>query len=160
MAAILSSQQTYLLAVIPQVEYTRKKNSALPIFQAFDQRSSSNIDGYISISKFDLLCDLVTTSMTLWIRIYTHVVIISWYVCTENLTMIYLFVLVIMKSVISLIKEHTAPILRSPCDVIDDVIIIKNYTFGIILEDLFVSEIEAVFHISKFSKWPPFWVHD
>ena len=52
---------------------------AFPTFWAFDRRCSSNIDGEISISKFDLLCDLVTSSMKSWICIYTNVVIISWY---------------------------------------------------------------------------------
>ena len=32
---------------------------------AFDRRSNSNIDGDISISKFDLFCYLVTSSITL-----------------------------------------------------------------------------------------------
>ena len=41
---------------------------AFPTFWAFDRRSSSNIDGDISLSKFDLLCDLVTSSITSWVR--------------------------------------------------------------------------------------------
>ena len=41
---------------------------AFPIFWAFDRRSSSNINGDIAISKFDPFCDLVTSSMTLWVR--------------------------------------------------------------------------------------------
>ena len=34
---------------------------------SFDRRSSSNIDGAISISKFGLLLDLVTSSMMSWV---------------------------------------------------------------------------------------------
>ena len=40
--------------------------SAFPTFWTFGRRSSSNIDGDISISKFDLLCDRVTSSMMSW----------------------------------------------------------------------------------------------
>ena len=57
-------------------------------FRYFDRRCSSNIDGDILISKFDLLCDLVTSPMTLWIYIHIMVVKISWYICTGSLMMI------------------------------------------------------------------------
>ena len=60
---------------------------AFPTFWAFDQRSSSNNDGDISFSKFDPLCDLVTSPMTSWIRIYINVVIVSWYLYTGSLMM-------------------------------------------------------------------------
>ena len=63
-----------------------------PTFWAFDWRSSSNIDGDISISKLDLLCDLVTSSLTSWICIYINVVIILWYLCRGSLMMISLLV--------------------------------------------------------------------
>ena len=77
--------------------------------------------------KFDLLCDLVTLSMTSWICIYINVVIISRNQCTGSFVMISLLVfLVVMKNVvISFIKEYRGPTLRPPCDVIDDVIIMK-----------------------------------
>ena len=61
-------------------------------FWAFHRRSSSNIDGDISLSKFDLLCDLVTSSMMSWKCICTNVVIISWHLCTGSLMMISLLV--------------------------------------------------------------------
>ena len=48
--------------------------------------------------------------------------------------------LFIMKNGISIIKECIGPNLRIPCDVIDDVIIMKKYFCGIIWDDLFVSE--------------------
>ena len=51
--------------------------------------------------------------------------------------------LVIMKNVvISFIKEYKRPTLRPPCDVIDDVMI-KKIFFGIIWDDLFISEVKS-----------------
>ena len=51
--------------------------------------------------------------------------------------------LVIMKNVvISYIKEYRGPTLRPPCDVIDDVIIMKILLFGIIWDDIFISEVK------------------
>ena len=51
--------------------------------------------------------------------------------------------LVIMKNVIiSFIKECRGPTLRPPCDVIDDVIIMKILSFGIIWDDLFIPEVK------------------
>ena len=132
-------------------------------FWAFDRRSSSNIDGDISIWKFDLLCDLVTSSMTSWICIYINVVIISWYLCTGSLVMIPLLVfLVIMKNVvISFIKEKRGPTLRPPCDVIDDVTIMKILFWHNLGRSFHIwGQIEAVLNVSKFSKWPPFWARD
>ena len=61
-------------------------------FRHFDRRSNSNSDGDISISKFDLFCYLVTSSMTSWIYIYIIVFISSWYQCTGSLMMISLLV--------------------------------------------------------------------
>ena len=51
--------------------------------------------------------------------------------------------LVIMKNVvISFIKEYRGPTLRPPCDVIDDVIIMKILFLSIIWNDLFISEVK------------------
>ena len=61
---------------------------AYPTFWAFDRSSNSNIDGDISISKFDLFCDLVTSSMMSWIYINIIVVIISRYLFTGSIMMI------------------------------------------------------------------------
>ena len=71
--------------------------------------------------------------------------------------------LVIMKNVvISYIKEYRGPTLRPPCDVIDDVIIMKIPFFWHNMERFFYiwGQIEVVFNISKFSKWPLFWARD
>ena len=58
--------------------------------------------------------------------------------------------------ILALIDE-TLPLQFAP-EVIDDVITIKNF-FGHNLGRSFHiwGQIEAVFNISKFSKWPPFW---
>ena len=70
--------------------------------------------------------------------------------------------LVIMKNVvISYIKEYRGPTLRPPCDVIDDVIIMKILFWHNLGRPLHIwGQIEAVFDISKFSKWPLFWARD
>ena len=74
------------------------------------------------------------------------------YKCSHNLMIlmqrkfnddIFARFLVIMKNVaISFIKEYIGPNLRPPCDVIDDVIIMKNTFFGTIWDDLFISEVK------------------
>ena len=70
--------------------------------------------------------------------------------------------LVIMKNVvISYIKEYRGPTLRPPCDVIDDVIIMKYFFLHNLGRSLHIwGQIEAVFNIFKYSKWPPFWARD
>ena len=51
---------------------------------------------------------------------------------------------VIMENVISFIKikEYRGPTLRLPCDVINDVITMRNVFSGIIWDDLFISEVK------------------
>ena len=44
--------------------------------------------------------------------------------------------------VISFIKEYRGPTFRPPYDVIDDVSIMKNTFYGIIWDDLFISEVK------------------
>ena len=70
--------------------------------------------------------------------------------------------LVIMKIVVILyIKEYRRPTLRPPCDVIDDVIIMKILFLHSLGRYFHIwGQIEAVFNISKFLKWPPFWARD
>ena len=46
----------------------KRKPLVFPTSWAFDRSSSSNIDGDIAISKFDLLSDLMTSPMTSWVR--------------------------------------------------------------------------------------------
>ena len=75
---------------------------------------------------------------------------------------IFLRCLGIMKNVvISYIKEYRGSTLRPPCDVIDDVIIMKNFVLHNLGRFIHIwGQIEAVFNISKFSKWSPFWGRD
>ena len=70
--------------------------------------------------------------------------------------------LVIMKNVvISYTKEYRGPTLRPPCNVIDDVIIMKILFLHNLGRSFHIwGQIEAVFNISKFSKWQPFWARD
>ena len=67
MAAILSSRQTFSPEVILEVEHARKIAISISDIWAFDRRSSSNIDGDMSISKFDLLCHLQRTCKILFV---------------------------------------------------------------------------------------------
>ena len=73
------------------------------------------------------------------------------YKCSHNLVIpmqikfnddIFARFLVIMKSVILFIKEYRGPPFRPSCDVIDDVIIMKNTFSGITWADLFISEVK------------------
>ena len=74
------------------------------------------------------------------------------YYCSHNLMIpmhrkfnddIFARFLVIMKNVvISFIKEYRGTTLRPPCDVMDDVIIMKILFGGIIWDDLFISEVK------------------
>ena len=70
--------------------------------------------------------------------------------------------LVIMKNVvISYIKEYRGPTLRPPCDVIDEVVIMKILFWDNLGRYFYIwGQIEAVFNISKLLKWPPFWARD
>ena len=55
---------------------------------------------------------------------------------------------VIMKNVhVSFIKEQRGATLRSPCDVMDDVITTKNTFSCIIWDDLFISDIKLKLHV-------------
>ena len=94
------------------------------------------------------------------------------YKCSHNLMIpmhrkfnndIFARFLAIMKNVvISFIKESEGPTFRPPCDVIGDVIIMNNAFYGILWDDLFISEAKfklfLIFEI--FSKWSPFWARD
>ena len=92
MSAILSSRQTFLPEGIRKDNIPERWPWAYRIFWAFDRCCNANNDGDISISKFDLFCDLVTSSMTSWICIHIIVVIIWWYICTGSLMRISLLV--------------------------------------------------------------------
>ena len=110
MAAILSSWFFFYRKLCRKLNIPKRKPWTFPTFWAFDRRCNSNIDGDIIISRFDPFSDLVTSSMTSWIYIYMIVVTISWYICIGKLNDdIFARCLVIMKNVISFIKENRGP---------------------------------------------------
>ena len=81
----------FLPDVIPEVEYSSKL--AMGISDILSFWSTLYLKYWdISISKFDVLCDLVTSPMTSWIRVYINVIIISWYLCPGSLMVISLLV--------------------------------------------------------------------
>ena len=102
-------------------------------------------DSHEHFRHFELLIDAVTQILTeiyefqIWPILWPGDVIndvmnIHLYNCSHNLIIhmhrkfngaIFVRFLVIMKNVISYIKEYRGPTLRPPCDVIDDVIIMK-----------------------------------
>ena len=69
---------------------------------------------------------------------------------------------VIMKNdLISFIKEYRGPTLRPPYDVMDDVITRKVLFWHNLGRSFHIrGQIEAVFNILTFSKWPLFWARD
>ena len=97
---------------------------------------------YINFNIWPILCPC---------DVINEVVNIHLYNCSYNLMIhmhrkfnddIFARCLVIMKSVvISYIKQYRGPTLRTPCDVIDDVIIMKHF-FCIIWDDIFMSEVK------------------
>ena len=71
--------------------------------------------------------------------------------------------LVIIKNVAILFKkEYIGPNSRPPCDVIDDVIIMKNTFLGIIWDDLFISEVKLKLCLifRNFINGRHFWARD
>ena len=154
----MSSRQTFSPEVMPEVECTRKIAISISDIWAFDRCSSYNIDGDISISKFDLLCDLNDVmNMYLW-KCSHYLMTLTHRKFNDD---IFACFPVIAKNVISFIKEHRRPTLRLPCDVIDNVIIIKNF-FGIIWDVIIISEIKLKLCsiIENFQNGHSFRAHD
>ena len=58
---------------------------------------------------------------------------------------LFLLLVIMINVLISFIKEYRGPILRPPCDVIDDVITMKKTFLGIIWDDPFISEADLIF---------------
>ena len=55
------------------------------IFWAFDRNDNSKIDGAVAVQKFDLFCNLMTSSMISSILFYIAIITISWYIYTLSL---------------------------------------------------------------------------
>ena len=163
MAAILSSRHFYSPEVILEVEYT--KTVAIRISDILSFWSTLSLKYWRRNINFKIW-------PTLWSGdVINDVMNLYVYKCSHNLMILmqrkfnddnFARFLVIMKNVISFIKEYRGPYSRPPCDVIDDVIIMKNTFFWHNLGRSFHiwGQIEAVFNISKFSKWLPFWARD
>ena len=143
MSAILSSRQTFSPEVIPEGEYTRK--IAISISDILSFWSTLYLKywrRYIHFKMWPTLWpgDVINDGMNMYL-----------YKCSHNVMMlthrkfnddIFARFLITMKNVvISFIKEYRGPTLRVSCDVIDDVIIMKNF-FGIIWNVLFVPEVK------------------
>ena len=155
MAAIFRSRQTFLPDVIPDVEYTSK--IAMSISDILSFWSTLKLDGDISIWKFDLLCDLVTSSMTPWIRVYINVIVISWYLRTGGLIMISLLVFYI-KFLFHFQRNIEGRILSPP---VTSSVTSSSWKILFMAQSFHIwGRIEAVFNISRFSIWPPCWARD
>ena len=117
----------FLPDVIPEVEYTRK--IAMSIFDILSVWSMLLLQYWRRYINFKIWPILWSGD------VINEVVNIYLYNCSYNLMIhmhrkfnddIFARCLVIMRNVvISYIKEYRGPILRPPCDVIDDVIIMK-----------------------------------
>ena len=112
-------------------------------FRQFDRCSSLIIHRDMSVQNFGLFMDQMTSPMTSWIRIYISVVKIKWCKWTPSLMMsLYVFGYYNKRSYF-ICKECRGSTLRSPCDVLDDVINMKIAFFsGIIWDNLFISDIK------------------
>ena len=90
-------------------------------------------------------------------------VIILWYLCTGSLMMMPQFVFGYHEKCSYFMYKgvYRADLQRPPCDVTDDVIPVKNtFLYNLGRSFHIWGQIEAVFDVSKFSKWPPFWGRD
>ena len=93
--------------------------------------------------KFDLFCDLVTSSMTSCINIYIIVVIISWYICTGSLMMLSLLVFQLSwKMLLFHIQRNIEGRLWGHPVTSSMTSSSWKYFFGIIWDDHFISEIK------------------
>ena len=113
-----------------------------PTFGAFDCFSSANIDRAMAVQSFDFFWDLMTSSISQSIIVCKGVFTFPCYIYTLSLKMISLFVLQLSRKMcgfLSFIKEYRETYLRSLCDVIDNVITIKNIFSCIIWDDLSIS---------------------
>ena len=154
MAAILRSWQTVLLDVISEVEYTSKLAMSISTILSF--WSTLHLKywwEYINVEKWSTFWpgDAINDVMNTYSFKYSHPLMIPIY-RKFNDDIVARF-LIIMKNVISFIKEYRGPTFRPPYDAIDDVIIMKNMFLWHNLGRSFHiwGRIEAVFNNSKFS---------
>ena len=162
MAAILSSRQTFLPKVIPEVGYTRKiAMSISDILSFWSMLLLKYWRIYINFKIWPTLWpgDITDDVMNIYFYNGSHNLMIHMHRKFND--DIFARFLVIMKNVISFIKEYRGPTLRPPCDVIDNVIIMKILFWPNLGRSFHIwGQFEAVFYISKISKWPLFWARD
>ena len=132
-------------------------------FWAFDRCPSLNIDRDIAVQRFGLFLDMMVSSMKQSTIVCKGVFTIQWYICTLSLTMISLFVLQLSwklwffhlkKNIEKQLWGHsvTSSMTSSPC---------KYFFLHYLIWSFHLwCQIEAVFNIVTFSKWPPFWGGD
>ena len=101
--------------------------------------------------------------MTSWIYIYIIIVIMSWFICTGSLMMIYLLLVSLSwKMLLFHLQRNIEGRLWGHPVTSSMTSSSRKSFFGHNLGRSFDiwGQIEAVFNISKFSKWPPFWARD
>ena len=144
MAAILSSRLIFLPEVVSEVEYTRTIAISISDILSFWSTLQPNYwRRYINLKIWPTLWpgDVINDVRNMHLYKWSHNLMI--YMHRKFNYDIFARFLVIMKNVvISFIKEYRGPTLRPPCDVIDDVIIMKILCFGIIWDDIFISEVK------------------
>ena len=111
-----------------------------PIFWTFDWRSTSNIDGDISIKNLTYFVTYVNDVMNTRLHKCSHNLLVHMHRKFDY--DIFACFSVIMKNVMLFIKDYRGPTFRPPCDVVGDVIIMKNTFYGIIWDNLFISEVK------------------
>ena len=153
--------KTFLAEVIPEVEYTRKI-TILDILRFWSTLWLMYWRKYINFKIWRFLWhgDVINDVMNTHLNKCNHNFIIPMHrKFNDN---VFSRFLVIMKNVvIPFIKEYKGSILRPPCDVIEDVIVMKILFLHNLGRSFHIwGQMEAVFNISKFSKWPPFWARD
>ena len=163
MAAILSPTNFFLPEVIPEVEYTRKIAVGISDILSFWSKLKLKYwRRYINFKIWPILWPGEVISEVVNIYLYHCSYKLMIHMHRKSYDDIFARCLVIMKNVIiSFIKEYRGPTLRPPCDVIDDVIIMKILFLHNLGRSFHIwGQIEAVFNISKFSKWPLFWARN
>ena len=138
----MSSQQTFLLEVILEVEYTRTIAISISDILSFWSRLYLKYwRRYINVNIWPTLGpgDVINKVMNMYLCKCSHTRMISMH-RKFNDDISARFFVVMKHVVISFIKEYRGPILMPSCDVIDDVIIMIN-TF-LLWDDLFISDVK------------------
>ena len=131
-----------------------------PTFWDFVPHSSSNIKGVMAISKFDLLCDLVTQLFDLWPTNTTWFCVVVDYICEQSLVMISQKLRPVSRKMwqFHLNMNIDGRLWRHPVTSSVTSSTSKTIFWGLILDGLSISNIKM--NKSKICRnflWPPFW---